>query len=271
MPENNPLVMMKSASPQELLKGTLPYARSPEPGDQRTLAEAMASADFLNRLDSQEDYLRYPPQQLRLAKVFKILFANTSRAARDTLVSLTAVNAFNNFDPREELLVKALAVVKPAPPEAIRYWQAHSLPDSIHLPFTIKALCDNGSDPAIGLLERKLADPEQEFDFKLLWMRDPILRHRNDVPLLRGCERMVTGGLPQELRSFLVEALCDYRRDEWYHSCSPPVPPARALANQEAKDCLRRICQYAKENLSLDAVQTAAIERTLAEIGGNGQ
>ena len=271
MPENNPLILMKSASPQELLKAALPYARSPEPGEQRTLAEAMASEDFLNRLDSQQDYLRYPPQQLRLARVFKILFTSMTEAAKETLVSLTAAHAFNTFDPREELLVKALAVVRPAPPEAIRYWQAHSLPDSVHLTFTIKALCDNGSDPAIGLLERKLADPEQEFDFKLLWMRDPILRHRNDVPLLKGCEHMVTGGLPQELRPLLVEALCDYRRDEWYRSCSPPVPPARALASHEAKDCLRRICRYAKDNLSLDPTQTAAVEQTLVEIGGNGR
>ncbi len=179
---------------------------------------------------------------------------------------MTKKPEFTSLEPRQELLIRALAVVRPATSQAIIFWDQHSQPEAAYRHVTIEALADNGSELALELLEKKLGDPQHEEEEVVAWMRDPILRHRNDVAMLRVCERMLIKTLPPERRPKLVEALCDYRPDEWYLSCNPPVPPSRIEATEEARVILRRICVFAKENIPLDVLQKAGVERTLLEI-----
>lgn len=265
---SEPLILQNLAvGPQALIKQAVALARSTNPADQSQLLAAMNSEEFLTALDSREDYLRYQAKQLRFARIFKVLLVNDSLPAQQTLVGLTQAPTFQNADKREEMLVKALAVVRPAPTVAIQYWKAHSTPDSIHLHFTVEALCNNGSESAIHLLEEILTDPDQETDFKILWMRTAILKHRNDLILLQACWRLITTRLPADLKPFLVEALFDYDRS-WYASCSPPFPPPRSLATKEARQVLRQIGEYALEQVELSAEQSAAVKRTLVvELG----
>ncbi len=265
---SEPLILQNlTAGPQALIKQAVALARSTNPADQSQLLTAMNSEEFLTALDSREDYLRYQAKQLRFARIFKVLLVNDSLPARQTLVALTQAPTFQDADKREEMLVKALAVVRPAPSVAVQYWKAHSTPDSIHLHFTVDALCNNGSEPAINLLEQILTDPDHDFDFKILWMRDSILKHRNDLPLLQACYRLLTTGLPADLKPYLVEALFDHDR-AWYASCSPPFPPPRALASKEARQVLRQIGEFALEQVDLTAEQSAAVKRTLVvELG----
>jgi hypothetical protein len=260
---SDPLILQNlNAGPQALIKQAVALARSTNPADQAQLLAALNSEEFLTTLDSREDYVRYRAKQLRFARIFKVLLVNDAPPARQTLVALTQAATFQNSDKREEMLVKALAVVRPAPSEAIQYWKARSTPDSIYIHFTVDALCNNGSEPAIRLLEQILIDPDQDFDFKILWMRDSILKHRNDLPLLQGCYRLLTTGLPADLKPYLVEALFDYDR-AWYASCSPPFPPNRALATKEARQELRRIGEFALAQVDLTAEQSAAVKRIL--------
>ena len=127
-------------------------------------------------------------------------------------------------------------------------------------------MCENGTDPALALLEKKLLEPDQEMEFKIVWIRDPMLRHRNDAPLLRASERMITRTLPPDLRLVLLEALCSYDPD-WYPGCAKPKPPPRVLASAEAKQVLRRICKFAKEQMDLPPEINAAVNVTYTEIG----
>ena len=257
-----------SQDARNALKQAVQWAQSQHPGEQAALLNQLQSLEFLHQIDAPQDYIRYAPRQLRLGNIFKKLMGNDSPAAKQTLVALTQAITFRNSDAREELLVRALAVVRPSPSEAIKYWDDRCTADSIQNHFVIDAICQNGSEPAMQLLERKILDVNQDPDFPYMWMRDPILRHRNDLPLLRACFRLLQSTLAPELKGALVEALCAYRRDEWYRSCAPPVPPPRAAALTESLEELRRICEYAKANLTLQPLEIVAVDTTLVELQG---
>lgn len=265
----DPTVLERSTDPQLLMKTAAEFAASPQPADHNVLLRYLETESFLNRLDSAEDYLA-PPKQLRLARIIVTLMKNPAPASKEVLVSLTQEPHFTNFEPRQELLIRALVSVRPAPMDAARFWNEHSQPESPYLHLTIFVLADNGSPNALTLLERKMADPKLEAEDKVSWMRDPILRHRNDVPMLETCARLLAGALPADLRPQLVEALCDYR-PEWYLSCDPPVPPSRQLMSDEARNLLRAFCNHALQKIPLDPQQKLAVETTLREIGNQQQ
>ena len=264
-------ILRTAKDPKLLVGSAVEFAASASPTDQATLLGFLNSKDFLLKLNTAREYDTARPKQLRVAKIIRVLRDSTEPAAKQTLLSLARGGAFidNNW-LREELLVRALVSIRPAPPEAIRYWDAQSTPRSVNRHIAIDMLCENGTEPAIALLERKLQDPEQELEFKIVWMHDPMLRHRNDVPLLLASGRMITRTLQGELRFTLVESLCSYD-PRWYLGCLKPRPPSRALATPEAREVLRRICKFAKEAMELPPELKVAVEATLTEIGGENE
>lgn len=254
-----------SRDPDTLLRRALSAAQSTKAQAQEALLLALCRTNFLERLDSPEESVQQSADRLRLAQLMSALATNSCAAARQTLVGLIHCAQFTSLEPRQELLVRALASLRPAPPEAIAFWDEQSQPDSINLHAVIEALCSNASEPAITLLEKKLADPNHESAYKTAWMHDQVLRHRNDLVLLHVCQRLLRETLPKDLRPVLVESLCDYR-PEWYRSEPPPKPPPRDEAAAEAKMILRQICERALREVKLTPSQKAAVERTLTEI-----
>jgi len=148
----------------------------------------------------------------------------------------------------------------------VQFWDRHSQPDDGFTPLTIEVLVNNGSEPAIALLERKMADPGHAEEDKLDWMRSSILTHRNDLLLLKGCERMLTGNLSPKMKLALVEVLFDYRPAEWYRPSGVLRPPDRRLAGEPALAQLRRIGEYALKNLVMRERLRKAVTDTLEEI-----
>ncbi len=264
-------LLRTAAEPKQLVDTAVEFAASAEPADQNTLLGCLNASDFLLKLNTVREYDTARPKQLRVAKIIRVLRDSTHPASKQTLLSLARGGAFvgDNW-LRQELLVRALVSIRPAPPEAIKYWDSQSTPLAVNRHITIDMLCENGTDPALALLERKLLEPEQEIEFKVVWIRDPMLRHRNDAPLLRAAERMITTTLPGELRFILLEALCTYDPD-WYPGCSRPKPPPRALASGEARQVLRQICRFAKAKMILPPELKLAVEATFAEIGGEDE
>lgn len=258
-------VLQNSNDSRALMKSTVKLANSESAQDHSTLVAYLAREEFLNRLDSEDDYLGQPTQ-LRLARVLKFLMENRSTSAKQALVSLSQKAEFVSFEPRQELMVRALVAVRPAPMEAVRFWDEHSQADAALLHVTIAALCDNGTPNALALLMRKMSDLEFEDENKIAWMRDPILRHRNDPPMLRTCDTMLEGGLPRHLQPYLVESLFDYQ-PEWYLSCNPPNAPPRLEMTDEARSVLRKIGNYALHNISLEPATTVAVRSGLEQIG----
>jgi hypothetical protein len=194
------------------------------------------------------------------------LARNEAPSARDAFVSLTTDANYLADEERVIGLILASAEVRPPPPPLVRFWDKHSRREDGFLPTTIAALTDNASEPAVALLQRKLASSTFSADEKRAWMRGPILVHRNDLPLLRVCVHALTSGLEKELRPALVEALFDYRPEAWYRPSSSYSPPPLEQASTASRSELRRLAKLALETVALSGGQRAAVQRRLREL-----
>ena len=259
-------LLRDSRDGQKLKNAAITLAASSSPDDHRLLLGYLSSGDFLGRLDPPEHY-QGTYRNLRLGRVLQTLADNRCASSDGVLLGLIDSADFQGHVLRKQLLLRALVVVRPSPPSAVAYWDRLSGPSSAISGDVIDALCENQSAPALELLERKFSDPSEKATKKVLWMRKYILPRRNDEPLLLACERMVTRSLPPDLRPALVEALFDYRRDEWFRSEMPPEPPPRAKVSPGARKVLERIGRYALKNLKLTREQKAAVRTALAEFG----
>lgn len=255
----------QTSSSDELLQQYVRLAASTNPADHKPLIEALSSSEFLFRLDSRDDYRRKATADLRLTRLYGAMRKNDSATMRATLLTLARTNQPGNCDACDELLIKTLTMLRPAPPEAISFWAQHSEPDSIQLGFTIDALCENGSVPAIALLEKRLTATNYPSEQKISWMRRALLPHRRGVALLAAVDRLLSGALPKSLRPALVEVMFDYRPDEWYRERHPPAPDAQPLT-PEAKLLLQKIGATALKKVALTATQRRAVMKVLNEL-----
>jgi hypothetical protein len=251
MDEAQKNVLSTSKDPLELLRVSLALARSSRPEDHRDLQPWLIREEFLARLDSEDEYAEAGRGRLRIKAVVDALANNQSRSAGDLLLALTQSPSFNAVLVRTDMLIAACAGIRPPPAPLLKFWDDHCRPMDSFTPLTIDALVVNGTAPAIELLERKFADPTHGNDVKCDWMHNSILPHQNDVELLRGCRRLLAQGLPVALRPALVEAIFDYRPDDWYPEHLIKKPPPRASASADAKRELREIAEYSLTQVPL--------------------
>ena len=224
-------------------------AASANAKDQDRVRQALGSQSLLLRLNSADEYARMRPDQLRVAGVLTVLATNDSPDARRTLGFLAENHLFLDDLGRQDQLLRAVAQVRPVTPAIVRFFDEQTRPDAANLHLAIACLVINGSKPATDLIEKKLSDPGQEPENVQGWMRDSILSHRNDAPLLESCETLLKGAaLSQTLKQTLVEALFDYQPDRWYPPDSNlPQPPDRALASPASRATLRSIGQWVSQ------------------------
>jgi hypothetical protein len=259
-------ILRSSTDGRELKKAAIAVAAGESPEEHRLLLRKLSSGEFLGFLDPPEHY-DGTWTDLRLGRVVDTLAENRCPSTDEVLVGLIGAADFQTHVLRMQILLRALAVVRPSPPQAIAYWDRLGDPQSPIVGDVIEALCINQSPPALDLLERKFADPAQDRDARILWMREFILVRRNDEPLLSCCERMMTKSLPVDLRPELVDVLFDYKPDKWFMPEAPPKPPSRELASENALEILRRIGEYALQNVTLEVSQRRAVWRVVKEEG----
>lgn len=257
---------MASQDPRELVAAALSHARSANPSDHQYLQTWLWSPEFLSLLDSPEEY-RQTGRRLRIARILEALAANPAPSAKNVLVDLTECVEFLTEPVRIDFLIRYSAEVRPAPSALIVFWDTYSQPDDGFSNLTLQAVVKNGSAPALALLERKLADPAHSDGDKQFWMRSYMVPRRNDPLLLQTVERLLARTLPPNLRPDLVEAIFDYKPDEWYSEHSRVAPPSRAEAVAEARETLRRIGSLALNNAGLTPSQQAVVRKALVEIG----
>lgn len=263
---NDETVLRSSTDPAELMCTAIAFAASASADAHATLGRELVSAEFLARLDSSDAYAGMAAN-LRLSRVIDALAANRRPSVDAVLLALLASDVFQAQALRMQLAIRALAAIRPAPPAAVEYWARLANPDSPLAYDVIQALTANQSEPALTLLEQKLVDPAFDQGEKLSWLRQLVLPRRNDEPLIALCERVVMRAGMDGLRVGIVEALFDYRPDEWYGD-SPPRAPARADASPTAKAALRRIAEYALRELPLSRQLRQRVSAALGELRG---
>lgn len=267
MYENPIQVLQTSKDSRALQAAALTLARSTQPKDHDALLDYLRRTEFLNRLDSAEDYRAAASKRLRISRVVEALGMNDAPSTRQAIVALTRDTNFLRDDNRVLALIRASAKVRPAPPQLGAFWDHYCQPDDGFSHVTVSVLVENGSEHALEVLEKKMTDHRFEDGDKIAWMRTDVLPHRNDLLLLKSCERMLTGGLSQKLRPSLVEVLFDYQPQEWYTPASIYDPPDRRQASAEAKEVMRRIAQLALKTIHLTERQKQAVEKVLEELG----
>ena len=261
-------ILRNSEDPVALVNTARLFAASDDPADQAVVSQYLGSKDFLDRLDPPDAYAYFRPHQLGAAGILKTLMDVDGPPQRQTLVGLTGRGAFNQYDALIELLIKALAYDKPASQPTITYWEQYLDPESVYADHVVNAIFLNQTRPALDLFERTMADPEQDTEYRLSWLRDGLLPKRNDTPVLECCERMVIGGtIAPDWRESVIEAVFDFQSG-WYGSCRKPTPPLRVAAPDVSKDCLERLGRHAVYQMALfNPELELKVRMALREIG----
>jgi hypothetical protein len=270
MNEQTLKTLQESKDPRALKNGAFDCASSKVPKDIEALGGFLMSADFLERLDSPQDY-QTTIARLRLSRVMQALMDNRIAASDQLLLRLTKSDVFQAEVLRMQLLIRALVPIKPSPRDAIAYWDGVSQPGSPLAADVVEALCINQSSPAMTLLEQKFTNPAEQADQKIAWMQQLILPRRNDEPLLKCCERILTAGQPKDAQVELVEVLFDYRPEKWYRGCEAPKPPLRPLATSAAKEVMRRIAEFGLNKMTLPPDLQVKVKSELETLGGKNQ
>lgn len=249
------------------LREAVLLAASSSSADHEQLLGLLDSKSFLFSIQPEAAYLSLAPKRLQVARIVKTLMDSPHAIARETLVKLIGAREFVSLEQLQDLLIIALVVVSPLPPVAVAFLDRHSTPDSAALHLAINTLAANESEPALVLFEKKIADPEQEFEARVIWLRDEYLVRRNDVPILKSYRRMIVEGtVPPEMRLYALESLCRYQ-EHWYLACTRPKPPLRLFASKEAKAIIREILRFAINQMELSEELKLAVRTTELEIG----
>ena len=264
----DPTILHYSKNPRELTDTARLFAASPDPTDQQVLATYLGSATFLDKLDPPEAYRVFQPHQLRAAGIVRTLMDNKTPAGRQTLVSLTTSQGFLSYDLLVVFLIRALAVDRPASKPTITYWQKYLHPDSVYADNVVDAIFENRSRPALDLFELAMNDPAQDEEHKYAWLRDPLLRRRNDPEVLECCERMIIRGtVDPNWHETIIEAVFDYD-PSWYLADPEPRPPLRILAPEPSKAILEQLARHAINKMKLsDPELELKIRMAMKEIG----
>ena len=218
--------------------------------DHEKLRQLLSQESFLSQLDSPEDYeegVRY----LRISRLVQAMRKSQTPGIHQILVDLTKQNGFLDNETRVELLIWASVVLRPAAPEVVQFWDIYCQTDDDTNGLVAKAMADNGSQPAIDLLEKKFATPGFEPDEKIWWMRTAVLTHRHDVLMLKACQRLLSGPLSEDLRAELVSVLFDYKPSMWHGPDGAYQPPALESLDAEGRQLLESIGRHALENIEL--------------------
>jgi hypothetical protein len=271
MNEETIKILQESKNATELKQAAITLAKSDLGSDHQALGKFLGDADFLGRLDSTEDY-QGTYIGLRLARVFKTLMDKRTLVQDKTsidkvLIVLTSQSTYHNNILRVQILIHALAAVKPSPPPAINFWTKYSEPNGPVVFDVIQALCENQSEPAMSLLHKRLQSESQDKYERYAWMQQVYLTKRNDAPLLNVFEKLITSSLPTEFKLTALEATFDYKPEIWYVGCNPVRPPPRVESTPDSKQIQKRIAQYSIDNLELSAKQHNSVVKSMLSMG----
>jgi len=251
--------------PKVLYSQTCQLARSTQESDLQILQVRLTDTVFLAKIDSAKSY-EGQPTRLRVAGVLQILAQNPSPPAQKVLLSLTTSPVFLEHRARVDLLIQALVQIKPAPQQAVVFWDKHFQPEDGYSAVTVWALLENGSPSALALFEKKMMDvrfPETE---RRYWLTACILEHRNDLSLLEGCDRLLASRLEKPYRLLLVDVLFGYKPDDWYGVGHWYKPPPRGKATIEALKQLDTLGRKALQNQPLSTLQRQQVQLVLREV-----
>ena len=237
-------VLDRSSDREQVAASAVALAASGDNTALLELAKRLGKADFLNRLDDTQD----PSTDItNLSGVFGALTSNPSAASARMCELVYPEPDFQEVPVRINLLLGALAAVKPLSPEGAEIFRDASAQGFAEVAGPL--LINNESLPALRVFEEIIAGGWVESYVKVDILHRSVLPKRTDLPVLRSCERMLAAPPDDQVREGIVETLFDYRSREWFGpALQPPAPPPWESASTEA---LRFLIELARKVESL--------------------
>jgi len=236
--------------PKAITLEAVDLVKSTDAASQQKARALLTDEKFLQRLNTEREYLVFPAESLQLWFILDALSTNAAPDAIETLNTIAGNPLYRDSGPRQTVLLKISEKVQKPPANIERLWKEQIRPNADELNLAVETLVANGSLEAIRIFEQELLRNEHEPDYLVAWFQDPILRHRQDPVLLEACERLLRAGKwSEDLKRALVEALFDYHPDAWYlKENEPPKPPSRSKLSEPARQKLLAIADFALQN-----------------------
>jgi hypothetical protein len=194
------------------------------------LAGRLTDPTFLDDLDSERDRLALPPERLQLHLLLRALAASPAPEAPRRFAALAAQVPYSYPGAHAAAFIEASRYARDPEAGLLTYWRRQLEADGSELERTVSVLLDNGSTPALAVLEDALLQEPYREDYVIAWFRDGVLRHRQDAGVVALCRALL--GHPEwsrALKRSALEVLFDYAPERWYAiDVAPPAPPPRS-------------------------------------------
>jgi len=245
-------------------KEAIALASSGTPADRQKLAPLLLDQSWLNSLDPPEVAQSISSQSLQLSQVLRVVAAK----APELLEPLAASKLYRESEYRLPSLIEATQYTTQPGPEVVSLWKSQLSMEADELETTIRAMIAGKSDAGADLFAATLCDEDFDTDFVTSWLHDPVLRHRQDIPLLKAFDRIIDSSkLSAERRSLLFEALFEYLPQVWYISPdAPPSPPKRADLSEDARALLKKFADAAVKSGDMPPARRQSVEAELAPV-----
>ncbi len=254
-----------TSNSETLFNGLLEMAN----GDKSRLQELqrrLLDPAVLDVLDSEADYETEMPEDLYVAGLIQALMDRGDAPAQKVLSQLTLAPVWVEQDARIELLVQALATVRPATPDAIVFWDKYSQPEDGFANLTMDACIANGSAPAIDLVGRKLIDSKHSVEERSGWLYSSVVPHRNDEALLAMLDALMGSAVDAELKAVIVDVIFDHRPEEWYSIHTQVFPPPHSELSAQSAAIVLRLADRLLQSDTLTEQQREAVVATKKQI-----
>lgn len=234
------------------------------------LAKHLRQQAFLGRLDPGQ---HGESDRDRLLHIFRALADHPNAATEALCVALARNAEFTSMPERLNLLLNALAAVRPMSKEAAAIFRETSR--SGYLEVNGPLLARNTSPVALKVLEELFSDESLRTEQRVDMAHRSLLPLRTTPAIVSMCGR-VTGSplVSRQVRAAIAETLFDYQARKWFGVArNQPTPPEWKSANEPARNALRSLGKTLLSQSDVAANLRTAILNTLAqlEVEGNDE
>jgi hypothetical protein len=232
--ERHARILNESDDRGALASSAVALAASEDASAVLVLARHLGQGAFLARLDDVSN----PASDMdNLLEVFRALAEHPTPATGRVCEQLYAAPDFRENPSRTNLLLVALAAVRPTTAEGAEIFRASSLDEyaGVNGPLLVQ----NESPLALQVFEELMALDSLDVETKVDILHQSVLPKRISLPVVRTCANLMDRELPSEVKDGIVETLFDYQSRLWFGPArTPPTPPSWELATTEALDFL---------------------------------
>jgi hypothetical protein len=165
---------------------------------------------------------------------------------------------------RQDILLRASAVMRPPAKEVLAMWEKLAQPDNGWVNVVALVLPENATPEAAGRFEQMLLDRKHDKAERIDWLRGGFIEHRHEPEMLKMASRLLDVKLLVEVRTAVIEAVFVVD-NQHYDTCGPPPFAPLAAYSKPARDELRAFAKKVKGE-KLDKALAAAVTKTVAEL-----